>query len=209
LKAQRVSRQKSVYLACFILHFLLIITVSCRETLWLVARGLTICSAPFDGYAQKAEGIAAAALGQHLAASNPVRQTLASYMGIAGIDAGYGYFAPNVPSNYKLVFELHYPDGHTEYQLPRVNSAAAGLRIASLLEQIGRTRSDALREHVVKTLARSVWREQPEVKTIRALLGKMVQPTIADFERGKKESYELLYAYDFSLGSDSAEPSNQ
>jgi hypothetical protein len=209
LKTQRVLRQKSVYLACFILHFLLIITVSCRETLWLVARGLTICPAPFDRYSQKAEGIAAAALGQHLAASNPVRQTLASYMGIAGIDAGYGYFAPNVPDSYKLVFELHYPDGRLEYKLPRINSPAAGLRIASLLEQIGRTRSDALREHVVKTLARSVWRERPEVKTIHALLQKMVQPTIADFKRGKKESYELLYAYDFSLGSESAEPANQ
>lgn len=209
MKTQRVSRQKSVCLAWFILHFLLVITVSCRETLWLVAQGLTICPALFDRYSQKAEGVAAAALGLHLAASNPVRQMLASYMGIAGIDAGYGYFAPNVPSDYKLVFELHYPDGRTEYQLPRVNSAAAGLRIASLLEQIGRTRSDALREHVVKTLARSFWREQPEVKTIRALLGKMVQPTIADFKRGKKESYELLYAYDFALGSESAEPSNQ
>lgn len=201
-------RHKSVYLACFILHFLLILGVSCRETLWLIAGGLTICPAPFGGYSQKAERVAAAALGQHLTTSNPVRQALASYTGIAGIDAGYGYFAPNVPGNYKLVFELHYPDGRTEYQLPRVNSAAAGLRIASLLEQIGRTRSDPLREHVVKTLARSVWREQPEVKTIRALLGKMVQPTMADFERGKEESYELLYAYDFSLGSESAEPSN-
>jgi hypothetical protein len=209
LKAQRVSRQKSVYVAWFILHFLLIITVSCRETLLLAARGLTMFPTRFNAYSQKAEGVAAAALGRHLTASNPLRQTLATYLGIAGIDAGYGYFAPNVPDGYKLVFELHYPDGRVEYKLPRVNSPAAGLRIASLLDQIGRTRSDALREHMVKMLAGSVWREHPEVTTIRAVLEKMVQPTIADFKRGKEESYELLYAYDFSLGSESAEPANQ
>ena len=46
---------------------------------------------------------------------------------IAGIETGYGYFAPNVPGGYRLVFELHYPDGRVEYELPSVSSAAAGL----------------------------------------------------------------------------------
>jgi hypothetical protein len=170
---------------------------------------LTIFPVRFDGYSQKAEGVAAAALGRHLTASNPVGQTLATYLGIAGIDAGYGYFAPNVPGGYKLVFELHYPDGRVEYKLPLVNSSAAGLRIASLLDQIGRTHSAALRQHMVKILAGSVWREHPEVKTIRAVLGEIVQPTADDFERGKEESYKFLCAYDFSLGSESAAPSNR
>jgi len=48
-------RQKSVYLACFILHFLLIITVCFRETLWLVARGLTIFPSSSKSYSAKAE----------------------------------------------------------------------------------------------------------------------------------------------------------
>ena len=61
------------------------------------------------------------------AASNPVRQALATYLHIAGIETGYGYFAPNVPGSYKLVFELHYPDGRVEYELPSVSSAAAGV----------------------------------------------------------------------------------
>jgi hypothetical protein len=209
LKTQRVLRQKSVYLAWFILHFLLIITVSCRETLLLAAQGLTVFPARFDAYSQKAERVAAAALGRHLAASNPLRQTLATYLGIAGIDAGYGYFAPNVPGGYKLVFELHYPGGRVEYKLPGVNSPAAALRMASLLDQIGSTHSDALREHMVKMLAGSVWREHPEVTTIRAVLEQIVQPSVIDVERGKEESYKFLCAYDFSLGSESAEPSNQ
>ena len=145
-----------------------------------------------------------AVLGQHLAASNPVRQALATYLHIAGIETGYGYFAPNVPSSYKLVFELHYHDGRVEYELPRVNSAAAGLRIAGLLDKIGRTRYHALREHLVKMLAQSIWREHPEVETIRAVFGSITLPNVSEFERGKRESYEFLYAYDFSLREEPA-----
>ncbi len=105
-----------------------------------MAEGPTIFPASFKSFSQKAETAVSVALGQHLAASNPIRQALATYLHLAGIETGYGYFAPNVPGSYKLVFELHYPDGRVEYELPSVSGAAAGLRIAGLLDTIGRTR---------------------------------------------------------------------
>jgi hypothetical protein len=138
-------------------------------------------------------------LGQNLAPSNPARETLNTYLQLAGIETGYSYFAPNVPSGYRLVFELHYPDGRVGYELPSVGSAAAGLRIAGLLDNIGRTPYDALREILVKTLAQSVWREHPDVESVRAIVGLIRLPTVREFEGGKRESYEFLYAYDFSL----------
>ena len=147
-----------------------------------------------------------AVLGQHLAASNPVRQALATYLHIAGIETGYGYFAPNVPGSYKLVFELHYPDGRVEYELPPVSSAAAGLRIAGLLDKIGRTHYEALRERLVKMVAESIWQEHPEVKAIRAVFGSINLPSISEAEHGRRESYEFLYAYDFSRNEEPAEP---
>jgi hypothetical protein len=199
-------RQKYVYMAWFALHFLLIVTFSCRETLWSVTQGPTIFFPSFKSFSQKAETVVSVALGQRLAASNPIRQGLATYLHIAGIEAGYGYFAPNVPGSYKLVFELHYPDGRVEYELPPVSSAAAGLRIAGLLDKIGRTRYATLRELLVKMMAQSIWREHPEVKTIRAVLGSISLPTTSEFEHGKRESYEFLYAYDFSLQEEPAEP---
>jgi len=192
--------------AWFGLHFLIIISFSLRDTLWLVAHGPTIFPSSFKSYSQKAEGVVSALLGQRLAASNPVRQALATYLHIAGIETGYGYFAPNVPGSYKLVFELHYPDGRIEYELPRVNSTAAGLRVAGLLDKIGRTPYDALRELLVKTLAQSIWRRHPEVKTIRAVFGSIRLPSVNEFEHGKRESYEFLYAYDFSLSEKPADP---
>jgi hypothetical protein len=201
-----VLRQKSVYLCWFALHVLLILSFSCRGTLRLVAQEPTILPSLVKGFSREAERVADVALGQHLAASNPIRQALATYLHIAGIEAGYGYFAPNVPDSYKLVFELYYPDGRVEYELPPVSNAAAGLRIAGLLDKIGRAPYDALREHLVKMLAQSIWREHPEVKTIRAVLGSIRLPSASEFEHGKGESYEFLYAYDFSLQNEPAKP---
>jgi hypothetical protein len=202
-------RQKYVYAAWFALHFLLIFSFSCRETLLLVAQGPTIFPASFKSFSQKAETAVSVALGQHLAASNAIRQALATYLHLAGIETGYGYFAPNVPGSYKLVFELHYPDGQVEYELPPVSGTAAGLRLASLLDKIGRTPYDALREHLVKMLAASIWREHPEVKTIRAIFGSIRLPSVHEFEEGKRESYQFLYAYDFSLQNEPAKPNDR
>jgi hypothetical protein len=196
-------------LAWFVLHFLLIISFSLRDTFWLIAHGPTIFPSSFRVYSQKAEGAVSALLCQRTAASNPVRQTLATYLHIAGIETGYGYFAPNVPDSYKLVFELHYPDGRVEYELLSVGSAAAGLRVAGLLDKIGRTPYDALRELLVKMLAQSIWRQHPEVKTVRAVFGSIRLPSVNEFEHGKRESYQFLYAYDFSLREESREPDNR
>lgn len=199
-------RQRYFYLAWFILHFLLVVSFSCRDTLRSVVEGPTILPSSFKSVSQKTEAIVSAVLGQRLRASNPARQALATYLNLAGIEVGYGYFAPNVPGTYKLVFELNYPDRRVEYELPQVSSTAAGLRVVSLLDQIGRTKHDALKEILVKMLARSVWREHPEVKTIRAVLGSIRLPSISEFEQGKRESYQVLYTYDFSLSEESDEP---
>ena len=181
------------------MQFLLILSFSCRDTLRVVAEGPTILPVFFKNFSQKAETALSATLGQKLPASNPVREALNTYLQLAGIEAGYGYFAPNVPAGYRLVFELQYPDGRVEYELPSVSSAAAGLRIAGLLDSIGRTPYDALREILVRTLAQSVWREHPDVESVRAILGSIRLPTAREFKEGKRESYEFLYAYDFSL----------
>jgi len=180
------------------LHLLLIISFSCRDTLRVVAEGPTILPAWLQNLSDKAQTVISIALGQKLRPSNPVREILSTYVNLAGIETGYGYFAPNVPGGYRLVFELHYPDGRVEYELPSVSSPAAGLRIAGLLDSIGRTPYDAMREILVKTLAQSIWNKHPELKSVRAIVGSVRLPSIHEFEEGQRESYEFLYAYDFS-----------
>ncbi len=175
----------------------------------VMAEGPTILPIFFRDFSKKAEPVVSTALGQKLPASNPVREALATYAQLAGIESGYGYFAPNVPAGYRLVFELHHPDGRIDYELPSVRSEAAGLRVAGLLENIGRTPNDAMREILVKALAQSIWRDHPDVRSVRAILGSVTLPTVRQFEKGNRASYEFLYAYDFSLANDLTEPQDR
>jgi hypothetical protein len=201
-----VLLRKRLWIACFCAHFLIILAVCCRDTFSFVGRGYTVLPTSVAAYAQKAEWVFSSALGEHLGHAHPFRHLIAVYTHCAGIEASYGFFAPNVPDNYKLVFEIHYPDGRVDYDLPHASNAGAGLRLATLIENIGETRYDPLREVMVKMVAYSVWRDHPEATMIRAVLGFVILPTLDEYRRGKREQYEFLYAYDFRfLSSDAVE----
>lgn len=144
------------------------------------------------------------ALAETLSLSNPLRQSINAYINATGIEGGYGFFAPSVPDSYKLVIELHFPDGHVEYELPRVSDTATGVRLSTLLDQIGRTYYDPLREIMIKMLAYSVWQDHPEATRVRAVFGFVALPSLKDARQGKSESYHFLYAYDFSFGERAA-----
>jgi hypothetical protein len=178
-------------LAWFLLHCLLIITISAREIFWLIAHRLTILPTSFSSTAQKLESIASAALAQDLASSNPVRRALLAYLHVTGIERPW-LFCPQCARKLQTSFELHYPDGTVNTSCQEVRSTAAELRLASLLDEIGALRYDALREYLVKTLAGPVWREHPEAKRIRAIVGLRNFPDIHEFQRGARESYEFL-----------------
>lgn len=197
----------SFFLGFFLLHLLLVFDVCCRDTFYVLAQSRTILPDHLTDFWRRAEEVSSRALGQHLNAANPVHEALDCYLHSAGIEGGYGFFAPNVPNSYKVVFEVHYEDGRVEYELPQVSDPATGLRLASLLDYIGHTRYAALRELMVKMLAYSVWREHPDAKMIRAVIGFVILPTALEFANGKKESYEFLYAYDFSFHSPAIKPS--
>ncbi len=196
---KRRFKPKTFYLAGFLLHFFLLLTVSCQQTFWLLANGYTSLPSSLENYWRKAEAVTGLALGQGFGLVNPLRQTESSYIQSAGIEGGYGFFAPGVPNSYKLVFELHYDDGRVEYDLPHVKDVATGLRLSSLLDQIGRTPYEPLRQLMVKMLAYAIWQEHPEAISVRAVFGYVETPSTAESSEGKQETYNFLYAYDFSF----------
>jgi hypothetical protein len=204
----RAPRRRVIYIAWFFLHFAFIAIISSREVVWLISHQLTVLPSSAVQIAKKLEPIASVATTESLPSTNLVRRGLLTYFEFAGIDHGYGYFAPNIPGSYRLVFELHYPDAHIEYALPAVSSKAAGLRLVSLLDEIGHAESDAYREYLIRQLVRATWREHPDAMSIRAILGISILPSIAEFEKGKRESYEFLYAYDFSRPETPASSAN-
>ncbi len=190
---------KRAYATCFGIHFFLVTAVCFRGIFSLVAEDATILPSALDKYARKGEVAAASVLGEEMAASNPVRRGIATYLHAAGSQSGYTFFAPNIPSYHKLILELYYSDGRVEYDSPHVSGKAAALRLAGLLDRVADPIYAPLREVMVKMLASSIWREHPDVKKIRAIFGSVNPPSISDFEHGKRESFQPLFSFDFSL----------
>jgi hypothetical protein len=165
----------------------------------LIAEGSTMLPSKLDTYARKAEIGAAWLLGKEAESSSPLKEAIATYLHAAGIQAGYTFFAPNVPSHHRLTLELFYGDGHVEYESPRVRSRAAALRLNSLLDKLPEKRYEPIREVVLKMLAFSVWREHPDVQRVRATFDAVNLPSITEFEHGKTEKLEPMFSFDFSL----------
>ena len=190
---------KRTHAAWFGIHFFLITAVCLAGVFWLIAQGSTILPSACNEYAQKAELGATWCLGKEAGASNPVRRGIATYLHAAGIQAGYSFFAPNVPSQHRLTLELLYEDGRVEYESPHVRGKTAALRLESLLDRLADERYEPVREVLVKMLAFSVWREHPNVKKLRATFGSVNPPSITEFEQGKMETFQPMFSFDFSL----------
>lgn len=185
--------------AFFALHFSLILLVCLRDTFSVLAESATFFPRSLDRYWRVGQTITSIPLGERLPVDNAIRQGIAVYLLGAGIQAGYGYFAPNVPDNYKIVFELHYADGRVEYELPRVGGAETGSRLSSLLDTIAEEGYEPLRAMFVKMLTYSIWQDHQDAMSIRAVVGYVDLPAPEEFERGQKESYHALFAYDFDF----------
>src|SRR5256885_11894601 len=133
-------KSKRVYAAWFGIHFLLITAVCVAGLFWLIAERATILPPAFNQYARKAELIAVWLLGRQAGASSPVRRGIATYLHAAGIQAGYTFFAPNIPDYHKLTLELYYEDGRVEYESPHVFGRATALRLDRLLGRLADNR---------------------------------------------------------------------
>jgi hypothetical protein len=180
-------------------HFGLVTAVCFAGVFSLIAEGATMLPSALDKYARKAGLASAWFLGKQADVSSPARRGIATYLHFAGIQVGYTFFAPNIPSSHRLTFELYHEDGRVEYESPQVAGKAAALRLDSLLDRLADQRYEPIREVVVKMLALSALRERPDVKKIRAVFGLVNPPSITEFEQGKGESFEPMFSYDFSL----------
>jgi hypothetical protein len=183
----------------FGIHFFLITAVCFAGLFSLIAEGATMLPSALEPYASKAEVAAAWLLGKQAGASSPVRQGIATYLHVAGVQVGYTFFAPNVPSYHRLTLELFYEDGRVEHESPRLRGKAAALHLDSLLGRLAEERYEPIREVLVKMLAISVWRHHPDVKKIRAVFGAVTLPGITEFEHGKAETFQPMFSFDFSL----------
>ena len=192
------AKRRYCYLAYALFHFTLVGTVCIHETLWLLKGGRIVVAAVPSSFWKELDTTPAAVLGNEGVSRNPWQQTIASYTNAAGTEAGYGYFAPNIPATHALVFECSYSDGRVDYETPAVQGEAAQLRLSTFIEQIGRSDSDRWRRELIRLLARSTWRQHPDAISMRAFFGTITPPTFAEYRGGKTErTFSCLSVYDF------------
>jgi len=197
-----LSRLRCFYLGCCFVHFFLIAVTCLSGLAWLVENGYTALPRSAQIYGKRVGALTDAVLGRTLPASNPLPQSLSTYLQVAGIEGSYSFFAPSVSYSYKVVFEIHYQNGEIEYDLPRISERINAVRLSTLLDYIGRTRYEALREVLLKMLTYPTVQEHPKATMIRTIFGLIEEPSVVEGRKGKKESYRVMYVYDFSLPSD-------
>lgn len=186
------ARQRLSWAAFLGFHFTLAISIALLD----MSSGM-VASGRDAAFWRRVEALTNTILGKGRTEDDWVRQLFATYSDCTGIDAGYSYFAPDVPANAKVIFEITDAAGKTTYDLPVVERAAAGVRIATLLESLPRVRYQPFRKAILKILSESAAREHPEAVTIRALLGVAVQPGVTDYIKGKRTFYRRLDVYEY------------
>ena len=192
----------------FAIHFLVITAVCFRDTLWLTTRSLTLLPISVAASATKGAIFITRALGQQSARTNLYRKALDLYLHAAGVESGYGFFSPNVGSSPKLIFELHFADGHVAYEPAGVGPNEGRLRFASFMDYVSRTQSQALRDILIRSLAQPIWQRHPDVVRIRAILGALSYPTPTELLNGTSASYDFVAAYDLPRPETSPTPKN-
>jgi hypothetical protein len=182
------------------LHLLLIALICGHETAWLIGKQLTVVRPDSGPWWKEVDHVSQSLTRGRLLPENAFGKVINTYTNLAGIEVGYGYFAPNVPEAHALVFELCYPDKHLEYEAPLTRSHEGKLRLTSLIEQIGSTDSDPWRNELIRRLARSTWQNHPKAISMRGFFGTITPPTLGSYKSGRNERvFSCQYIYDFSV----------
>jgi hypothetical protein len=195
---------RRILLSWFVIHFAALLFVSVHETARLISLRLTNIPPRIADSVRRGTSVTETQLGLPRSKINLLRQALIPYLACGGMDAGYGYFAPNVPNSYQLSFELHGTDDRIELRSLQLASSDLGLRVASLVDQIGGTSAPELREHMLKKIAMVVARRNSVVRNVHVSLSQITSPTLGEYARGQRQTAVLLYQYNFSVSRQSS-----
>lgn len=195
-----------LWIAAAALHLSLVLATCLQDLSATLGGEQSVLSPSMKRFLKLASRASSHLLGEDLSTANPVRQTITTYTNITGIEAGYSFFAPVVSGPSRLVFELHYTDGRTEYDVPAVGSAAVGYRISTLLDHLAAVHYVRLREALLQSLVEASHREHPQAVLIRAVFGVADLVSAKEYRAGKRTSYRPLYVYDFQFGGEIRQP---
>lgn len=125
-----------------------------------------------------------------------------------GFDTGYGFFAPNVASDFVLMFDIRDSLGQTIYQsaMPRFNQKESSVRYTSIynmfLDKIGKQEQQEGNKYleyldiVIRQIALSVKKDYPSAAHVNARLYLYDFPSMERYRLGdRKEKAVLISEY--------------
>ena len=172
------------------------------QTLWLIRNHAMTLPTDAGGLSSTRKEVSSSTAGR----SSAARKAIRTYLHLAGIETGYSYFAPSIPRNYDLAFDVYLPNGDTEHVPVSFGGSEERLRWFSLMDYLGRNSTGQLREVILKLITHSVRQDYPDAVRMRAIVGTTISPSLGEFQKGNRESHRILSSYEFSFSAMPAAP---
>ncbi|CAA7386322.1 hypothetical protein [Chryseobacterium fistulae] len=131
-------------------------------------------------------------------------EAVSIFASYTGFDTGYGFYAPNVASDFVLTFELKDKNGNIieEKAMPSFQKKESVVRYTTIfnlfLDKVSgdKTKFDSkyyqYLDLIIKEVALHVMKENPNAKGITARLYLYDFPSLANFKKGKKNEDFIL-----------------
>lgn len=124
---------------------------------------------------------------------------LAPYGHLAGIDTGYGLFAPNVPSSVSAVFELVDNAGHSRASLLQLNTREGMDRFNVNFNTF--KDFEEIRPLLAYGWAIRMLELNPDCHKVNVVIGNHVLPSMQDHQKGVRTQFVESVRYEFELDS--------
>ncbi|NIF03823.1 hypothetical protein F3J23_00040 [Chryseobacterium sp. Tr-659] len=120
-----------------------------------------------------------------------------------GFDTGYGFYAPNVASDFVMIFELKDKNGNVleEKTMPNFKSKESRVRYTTVFNMFLDKISDRNRydrkyyqylDIIIQQIAAHVMKENPKAASVTTRLYLYDYPSIAEFRKGKTNESLIL-----------------
>lgn len=119
------------------------------------------------------------------------------YAHLAGIDTGYGLFAPNVPSAVSAAFELTDAAGHSTACLPMLNTREGLDRFNVNFNTF--KKFEEIRPLLAYGWAIRILELQPGYNKITVVIGSHLQPNMEAYRQGERAKFIESVRYEFEL----------
>ncbi len=132
--------------------------------------------------------------------NNPKALITKIYTHFAGINTGYCFFSPNVPTPSKVVFELSNTNNNTLTQAPILHTKEGQLRFTvntSLFKSL-----KEIRELLAFSWAIRMLEYNPDYNQISVIVGANTLPAIAKYDRAVPLPFTETERYEFELNGE-------